>query len=73
MWKPCLSVHPPVSNLVSATILVVKFSRNSVLELLTRSSSSSMFNENRHTERHTLLKDKNEMLPVFSTFFKQFG
>jgi len=31
-----------------------------------------MFNENRHTERYTLLKDKNEMLPVFSTFFKHF-
>ena len=67
-----MPVCPSVSNIVSATTLVVKFSWNSVLEVLTRSSSSSMFNENRHTERHTLLNDNNEMLPVISTFFKQF-
>jgi hypothetical protein len=31
-----------------------------------------MFEENGHTKRHTLLKDRNEMLK-FSTFFQQLG
>lgn len=62
-WRPHLSVY----NLVSATKLFVEFSWNFVLELLA-SCWPSMFHENWHSERHTLLKGKNEKLPAFSTF-----
>jgi hypothetical protein len=66
--RPCLSIH----DLVSVTKLFVRFSLILVYHFFFTKSCEAGSSCVK-MERHTLLKVINEMLPVFSTFFIQFG